>query len=266
MLDIIGTVTLALIPGFLLLDFIVQRRRYQKTRHWRLRGFLVTAAIFFFTGEVAVIWGKVFGSYHLFDSSGLGIFGGAALGILVYELVHYWYHRAAHSWDWLWRAGHQMHHSAESLDTFGAYYLHPFDAAMFTTWSSLVFFPLLGLSIEAAVVATFFLTFNAMFQHANISTPHWLGYLIQRPESHVVHHGRGIHRHNYADLPLWDMLFGTFRNPITVEGQRVGFIAEMLIGKDVSTPPVVRLDDAPRLPVQKAAFEVSTASVSELSK
>ena len=27
-----------------------------------------------------------------------------------------------------------MHHSAESLDTFGAYYLHPFDAAMFTGW------------------------------------------------------------------------------------------------------------------------------------
>ena len=28
-----------------------------------------------------------------------------------------------------------------------------------------------------------------------------------------MHHGRGIHRHNYADLPLWDMVFGTFRNP-----------------------------------------------------
>ena len=62
-------------------------------------------------------------------------------------------------------------------------------------------------------MASAFLAFNAAFQHANIRTPRWLGYLIQRPESHGVHHGRGIHRYNYADLPLWDMVFGTFRNP-----------------------------------------------------
>ena len=28
-----------------------------------------------------------------------------------------------------------------------------------------------------------------------------------------MHHGRGVHRYNYSDLPLWDMVFGTFRNP-----------------------------------------------------
>ena len=250
MLDIIGIITLALIPGFLLLDFIVQRRRYDKTRYWRLRGTLVTVAIFFFTGEVAVFWGNVFGDYHLFDTSGLGMFGGAALAVLVYEFVHYWYHRKAHDWNWLWRAGHQMHHSAESLDTFGAYYLHPFDAAMFTTWVSLVFFPLLGMSVEAAVVATLFLTFSAMFQHANISTPHWLGYLIQRPESHNIHHALGAHRNNYADLPLWDMVFGTFRNPRVLEDTPVGFykgasnrIPEMLIGMDVSEPRPTGTDE-----------------------
>ena len=260
MLNIFETITLALIPGFLLLDFIVQRRRYQKTRHWRLRGFAVTAAIFFFTGEVAAVWGNVFGDYHLFDTSGLGMFGGAALGLLVYEFVHYWYHRQAHNWNWLWHAGHQMHHSAESLDTFGAYYLHPFDAAMFTTWGSLVFFPLMGMSIEAAVIATLFLTFNAMFQHANIKTPHWLGYLIQRPESHHIHHARGIHRYNYADLPLWDMVFGTFRNPKVLEEARVGFyngassrIVEMLIGKDVTVPPTAQPDEVLQSPFQELA-------------
>jgi sterol desaturase/sphingolipid hydroxylase (fatty acid hydroxylase superfamily) len=242
MIEIMGTLTLALIPTFLLLDFVIQRRRYDKTRHWRLRGALVTAAIFFFTGEVAVLWGKVYGEFHLFDSSSLGMVGGAALGVLVYEFFHYWYHRAAHAWGWLWRAGHQMHHSAESLDAFGAYYLHPFDAAMFTTWNSLVFFPLLGLSTEAAVLGALFLTFNAMFQHANIPTPHWLGYLIQRPESHNIHHKRRVHRYNYADLPVWDLLFGTFRNPRRLDDVNCGFykgasnrIPEMLLGRDVST-------------------------------
>jgi sterol desaturase/sphingolipid hydroxylase (fatty acid hydroxylase superfamily) len=232
--------TLALIPGFLLLDFLIQKRRYTKSRHWRLRGLLVTVGIFLFTGEVAAMWGKIFGDFHLLDASGLGPFG-AVIGVLVYELFHYGYHRAAHEWNWLWRAGHQMHHSAESLDAFGAYYLHPFDAAMFTTWSSLVFFPLLGLSMEAAVLGALFLTFNAMFQHANLKTPVWLGYLIQRPESHNIHHARGVHRYNYADLPLIDMLFGTFRNAGATVDLECGFyngasrrIPEMLIGRDIA--------------------------------
>ena len=56
-------------------------------------------------------------------------------------------------------------------------------------------------------------------------TPHWLGYLIQRPESHCVHHQRGRHRNNYSDLPLWDMLFGTFENPRAQPGP-CGFAQE----------------------------------------
>lgn len=242
MIDYIEPLTLALIPGFLLLDFIIQRRRYDKTRHWRLRGALVTAAIFFFSGEVALFWGNVFGAAHLFDLSELGLWG-VIPGLLVYELFHYGYHRAAHEWNWLWRAGHQMHHSAESLDAFGAYYLHPLDAALFTTIGSLVLFPLLGLSLEAGVVTALFLTFNAMFQHANINTPHWLGYLIQRPESHNIHHNRGIHRYNYSDLPLWDMIFGTFRNPRQLADVQCGFyhgasarLVDMLMGRDVTQP------------------------------
>ena len=242
MIELLETTTLALIPGFLLLDFIIQRRHYDKTRHWRLRAALVSLAIILFSGEVAQFWGNLFGEAHLLDLSGLGAWG-VVVGVLVYEFFHYWYHRTAHQWNWLWRTSHQLHHSAESLDAFGANYLHPIDAALFTTIASLVFFPLLGLSVEAGVIATLFLTFNAMFQHANISTPHWLGYLIQRPESHNIHHGRGIHRYNYSDLPLWDAVFGTFRNPRKLESTACGFykgassrLIDLLIGRDVSTP------------------------------
>ena len=235
----------ALIPAFLLLDLVVQRRSYTKPRFWRLRGLAVTAAIFVLTGYVAAAWATLLGDYHLFDLSGLGTFAGAAVGIAVYELFHYAYHRSVHRYDFLWRRfGHQMHHSAESLDAFGAYYLHPVDAAMFTTFSSLVFVPLLGLTLEATILGALFLTFNAMFQHANIATPHWLGYLIQRPEMHNVHHARGVHRHNYADLPAVDMLFGTYRNPKSIQDTSCGFydgassrVIAMLLGKDVSTAP-----------------------------
>lgn len=249
MVELLEWAALGLIPAFLLVDLLVAARDYARPRHWRLRGLIVTVAIVVLAGEVSAFWGAVFGGVSLFDLSGIGMVAGAIVGVLGYELAHYWYHRFAHEWDWLWRASHQMHHSAESLDAFGAFYQHPLDAALFTTWMSLVFFPLLGLSVEAGVLAAVFLTFNAMFQHANIETPHWLGYLIQRPESHNIHHGRGIHRYNYADLPVIDMMFGTFENPESLGEIACGFydgasrrIPEMLVGIDVSVPRAGRPD------------------------
>lgn len=241
-MDILGILTIGLIPGAILLDWAIRGRKHGSTKYWRVRATLVTIATFYLAGYFALFWGTVLGDFHLLDGSGLGTWGGAAVGILIYELGHYWYHRAAHEFDWLWRAGHQMHHSAESLDAFGAYYMHPVDTFNFTTLGSLVFFPLLGLTVEAGVIGAFFLTFNAMFQHMSLRTPRWLGFIIQRPESHSVHHGKGIHRYNYSDLPLWDIVFGTFRNPSEFQVEH-GFyqgaserIPEMLAFRDVSVP------------------------------
>ena len=243
MIEFLEIFPLAVVPAFMLLDLVWGARWFETPRFWRLRAFLVSVAAFVLSLGVTYAWGLVFDGIALLPGERLGTWGGALVGILVYELGHYWYHRAAHEIGWLWRWAHQMHHSAESLDAFGAYYLSPLDVVFFTTISSLVFFPLLGLSLEAGLIAGAFLTFNAVFQHANLRTPRWLGYLIQRPESHGIHHGRGIHRYNYSDLPLWDIVFGTFRNPREWKGE-TGFyngasarLGDMLTGRDVSEPP-----------------------------
>lgn len=225
---------------FLALELIWRARGYRTPSGWRWRASAVTLAMFGVSLTVGRAWGAVLPQWSLVDGQVLGSWGGAAAGILVYELMHYWYHRLAHKWDWLWRLGHQMHHSAEAVDAFGAYYLHPLDAALFTTWAVIAFYPLLGLTAEAGAIAAAFLAFNAAFQHANIRTPRWLGYLIQRPESHSCHHERGIHARNYGDLPLFDMIFGTVHNPKEFTGQ-VGFyeggsrkVGAMLAGKVIS--------------------------------
>jgi sterol desaturase/sphingolipid hydroxylase (fatty acid hydroxylase superfamily) len=242
MFEHMETFIIGLIPGLILVDWALPGRKHDSTRFWRVRATIATIATFYIAGYVALFWGTVLGDFHLIDGSGLGTWGGAAVGILAYEFTHYWYHRGAHAFDWLWRAGHQMHHSAESMDAFGAYYLHPVDTFIFTTLSSFVFFPLLGLSMEAGLLGALFLTFNALFQHMSFKTPRWLGYVIQRPESHSIHHARGVHRYNYSDLPVWDMLFGTFRNPEGFQKEH-GFyqgasarIPELLAFRDVSTP------------------------------
>ncbi len=74
----------------------------------------------------------------------------------------------------------------------------------------------------------------------NIRTPQWLGYIVQRPESHSVHHGRGVHHYNYSDLPLFDILFGTFRNPRNSSPKAVSMMAlrrkvpQILVFKDIA--------------------------------
>ena len=246
MQSLLENLALLTLPFFLLLDLLYAGRRQARPWRWRLRALAGSVATFYVTLWVGQWWGARLPAASLFDGAALGTLGGAAIGVLVYELVHYAYHRAAHRWNWLWRAGHQMHHSAEQLDAFGANYLHPLDVALFTTWAVLVFFPVLGLSPERAALANLFLVFNAVFQHANLRTPRWLGYVIQRPESHLIHHARGVHAHNYSDLPLWDWVFGTLRNPSAEETRRVpeqGFhegasarVVEMLAFQDVSKP------------------------------
>lgn len=64
--------------------------------------------------------------------------------------------------------------------------------------------------------------------------------MIVRPESHSLHHERGVHAFNYCDLPLIDMVFCTFRNPPEWNAE-AGFhdgasnrIGAMLTGKEIA--------------------------------
>lgn len=235
---------LAVLPAFLLLDFIHRGHDEHRARWWRTRALAITALNFVLSLLLGSAWVAAFDGWSLLSLGSLGAVGGAAVGVLVYELVHYGYHRSAHRFNWLWRLGHQMHHSPETLDAWGAYYLHPLDAALFVSCSALVLYPLLGLAPEAGALASAVLTLLAVFQHANLRTPRWLGWIVQRPESHRIHHARGVHAHNYADLPLWDWVFGTLDNPRAMPRPPAqGFydgasarLLDMLLFRDVSRP------------------------------
>jgi sterol desaturase/sphingolipid hydroxylase (fatty acid hydroxylase superfamily) len=63
---------------------------------------------------------------------------------------------------------------------------------------------------------------------------------VQRPESHSIHHQRGVHAFNYGDIPLFDILFSTFRTPEKWEA-KAGFhegltkqIGEMRVFRKIS--------------------------------
>ena len=100
-------------------------------------------------------------------------------------------------------------------------------------------YTLLGLSLEAAAIYTFFTAIGEFFYHTNVKTPRWIGYIFQRPEMHRIHHQTGRHKNNYGDIVWWDMLFGTYENPkewkhsCGFTPEREERLADMLVYKDV---------------------------------
>lgn len=242
MSDIILFTVLGLYAGLLLLDVVRPARRFPKLARWRLKGIAFFALFFVLSSALPLVWDAWLAEYRLFDATGLGVVGGAVVGLLTVQLIQYWWHRALHRVPFLWRWFHQLHHSAERVDVYGAFYFHPLDVAGFSLVSSLGLVLVVGVQAEAAVLAGAFGLFCSFFQHSNIRTPRWLGYLIQRPENHSIHHERGVHAFNYGDIALWDMVFGTWRNPATWEGE-AGFydgastrLGALLTGRDVTAP------------------------------
>jgi sterol desaturase/sphingolipid hydroxylase (fatty acid hydroxylase superfamily) len=92
-------------------------------------------------------------------------------------------------------------------------FFHPNEILLLASVSTLLYGFVLGLTPEAASLGGVYFILTGLFEHSNLRTPKWVGYFVQRPEQHGIHHQRGLHATNYAELPLWDWVFGTFRNP-----------------------------------------------------
>ncbi|WP_374536482.1 sterol desaturase family protein [Chitinimonas taiwanensis] len=160
------------------------------------------------------------------------------LSFLLASFIFYWWHRATHRFDLLWRIFHQLHHSAKRVEALTAFYAHPMDTAAAVLISAFSSYLILGASPLAAAIALFLTGAFDLFLHSDLRTPRWLGYLVQRPEMHTVHHEQDHHAQNYG-LPIWDMLFGTWTNPkerslaLGFDEARSQRISDMLLFRDV---------------------------------
>lgn len=142
-----------------------------------------------------------------------GTVGQAVIAYLVSTFIYYWWHRLRHESRFFWRLCHQLHHSPQRIEIVTAFFKHPVEITLNSLLSALIVYPLLGCDVGAGALYTLLTAVAEYFYHWNVRTPHWLGFLLQRPESHRVHHKYRHHTQNFADLPVWDLLFGTFDNP-----------------------------------------------------
>jgi sterol desaturase/sphingolipid hydroxylase (fatty acid hydroxylase superfamily) len=218
--DLLLYATAAVFPLLLVIEALIPARAQPRLPAWRTLGicfFIAFAAISYFLPQaLPASWFEA----SLLPGAELGVVAGTIVGYLAVTLAGYAWHRLAHSSAIVWRLFHQMHHAPRRLDVASAFIFHPSEMVFYTLMPLAVTVLVLGLDPLAAGIVGLLGVVNSVFQHANIATPRWLTLLMQRPEAHSIHHS--AHAFNYSDFPLWDRLFGTYREGLRFEPQ-VGF-------------------------------------------
>ena len=217
------TVMLLALPGsflmFLGIEALLPSKREQpEIRHWRLIGLagLAVSLIVSVYGPLLLV--PYLPPMAIVDLEGWGNTAALPLWMLT-TFFGYWAHRTMHYFDLLWRAGHQLHHGVARVDISSSFIFHPFDIFVQGVVCALLAAGLLHVTAHAAAWGGLWGFMVALYQHWNVKTPAWSGWIIQRPEAHMLHHERDVHARNFGDMPLWDRMFGTYAAPVerTVE-------------------------------------------------
>lgn len=224
---------------FLVLERLFPGRDLPHVSGWYGRALLVNLIQLGITLATAREWVHLFGGVSLLQLSAWHMpFAEGFVGWFVGTFFFYWWHVLRHK-DNFWLVFHQIHHSPSRIEIATSFYKHPVEILSDAVLSALILYPLLGCSMLGAFWYNFFAATGEYFYHANIKTPRWLRFIIQTPELHSIHHQYEVHHHNYGDIPLWDRLFGTYKDTTTF-AERCGFptgaehkLIHMLKFKDV---------------------------------
>ncbi|KAA3604619.1 MAG: sterol desaturase family protein [Calditrichaeota bacterium] len=211
-----------------------------KVPTWTFRVLLVNSVQLGVVVLAGMTWEKYLASVSIFNfSETFSPFWGGATAYFIATFVFYWWHRWRHEFDFLWLGFHQIHHSPQRLEVITSFYKHPLEMILNSLIGSVLVYTVLGLSLEAGMVYTFFTAIGEFFYHTSVKTPRWIGYFFQRPEMHRIHHEYGKHKNNYGDVVWWDMIFGTYENPkefnstCGFDNEKEQQLLQMLAFKDV---------------------------------
>ena len=144
----------------------------------------------------------------------------ALLLFFAYEFVNYWYHRAAHRWNWLWKAsGHGTHHAFKSLTAINTMANHPIEALFLMLPRMLVGFVVGGEEVGLTVASLFAVT--VFMAHCNLDlNSRIIGWFFTTNRYHIHHHSMVLDESNTnygCSAIVWDRLFGTFSGASTLE-------------------------------------------------
>lgn len=255
MITALATPTLLILISaafFLVLERVKPGRALPNAPGWYGRALFINACQIFITVATATVWTRLLGGASLIKLAHLQMpLVEGFIGWLVGTFVFYWWHRIRHMNGW-WQLFHQVHHSPARIEAITSFYKHPIEILADSALAAAVMYSLLGCSLEGALWFNFFAATGEFFYHSNFKSPRWLKYVIQTPELHSIHHELDVHRYNFADLPIWDRMFGTYRDAdgfaaaCGFPGHNERHLGQMLLFRDVysygqnRTTPAVR--------------------------
>ncbi len=182
LLDPISLILVSIYASLIVLEKLIPGQPLKKVENWVPKSLLFFIVYFYSSSYLPLIWDKYLLPYQLVNLQNNHPLLGVIVAVFIVELLIYFWHRALHRNEFLWRTFHQLHHSAERLDTYGAFYFSPLDMVGFTFLGSLSLTLFVGISPQAITWYLYITMFLTIFPHTNISTHQWLGYIIQRPE------------------------------------------------------------------------------------
>lgn len=227
----IGTHTVFIVAAFCIITAL--EILFPARREWR-KGVIENTALFgfVFVATVAYVAIETFYEVSLFAwmnslssilhldmwPSHWPMIAQVLLIFLAFEFVNYWYHRAAHHWDWLWKlSGHSVHHAFKKLSGLNAIANHPIEALFLILPRAIVGFLLGGEAVGAAFVSL--TTVTAILAHSNLSLNSALvGWFFTTNRYHIHHHSQVIAESNTnfgCVCIIWDRIFGTFQDAST---------------------------------------------------
>ena len=179
---------------------------------WYARAGLMNLLQLILIGLGGLTWNRYFRGHSMLDLGGWH--SAVAEGLFYWfvgTFVFYWWHRLRHA-NGFWLLFHQIHHSPSRIELLTSFYKHPVEIAADSVLTGFLIYCVFGGTAEAGAWTSFFGAVGEYFYHSNIRTPRWVGWLVQRPEHHSIHHQLDVHNFNYGDITWWDRLFGTFRD------------------------------------------------------
>ncbi len=156
---------------------------------------------------------------HLFEVPNTPIF--FILGVIVLDLLYYFFHKLCHKWPALWMF-HFVHHSDTRLNLSVAFRSSWFEMMGLFVFYSFILFLGFPLSLFLSIFL-FTSTYQFLTHSRYIKLPKSFEWIFVTPKYHSVHHNVDMEKQNKnfgGVFSVWDRLFGTYAE--TVESELFG--------------------------------------------
>ena len=200
MLFQLGIFQIVVFVSFFILERLFPYRKFKQSRFWTFWWGTLGVFALFWLRFLLYLWTEI-PSPGLIPLDFSSQITEGFVFYLFYSLGNYWFHRIKHSNQILWKYLHRLHHSPLKMETRVAFFRHPFEILINTIYLVIIGKYIFSVSFEVVAVALTIEGCLESFHHANIKIHkklNFLGYIIQLPDMHLVHHEKGLHRYNYG--------------------------------------------------------------------